>query len=177
MNLIYSGSSLLFIWPIGDTQRCSKTHERTLSSLLNVTKSFMTLMDASDFGITNLQTKSPLPLKSKICHEHVLWMADAQESMHPSYDDTAGCSLAQNHRDKRKSRLSTRMPQGMVLRKPQRTQRLVCCSPGGPAVVIAVVIIIIIIIIIIVIIIIIIKGTTTVPVPQHHNTITVLVVT
>ena len=135
----------------------------------------MTLMDASDFGITNLQTKSPLPLKSKICHEHVLWMADAQESMHPSYDDTAGCSLAQNHRDKRKSRLSTRMPQGMVLRKPQRTQRLVCCSPGGPAVVIAVVIIIIIIIIVIIIIII--KGTTTVPVPQHHNTTTVLVVT
>ena len=131
MNLIYSGSSLLFIWPIGDTQRCSKTHERTLSSLLNVTKSFMTLMNASDFGITNLQTKSPLPLKSKICHEHVLWMADAQESTHPSYDDTAGCSLAQNHRDKQKSRLSAylklrslvnhRQPRISVLRAPNKS--------------------------------------------------------
>ena len=91
----------------------------------------MTLMNASDFGIINLQTKSRLPLKSKICHEHMLWMADAQESTRPRYDDTAGRTLAQNHHDKQKLRLSTHMPRGRVPRKPQTTQRLVFYLPGG----------------------------------------------
>ena len=80
----------------------------------------MALMNASDFGVISLQTKSCLPLKSKICHEHVLWMADAQESTPQSYDDTAGPTLAQNHHDKQKSRLSTHMPQ-LTRHGPQET--------------------------------------------------------
>ena len=50
---------------------------------------------------------------------------------HLSYDDTAGRTPAQNHRDKQKSRLHSQKKKGRKPNKPQAYQRLVCCLPGG----------------------------------------------
>ena len=48
-----------------------------------------------------------------------------------SYDDTAGRTLAQNHRDKQNSRLPQRKIRRRERKQPQAKQRLVCYSPGG----------------------------------------------
>ena len=53
-----------------------------------------------------------------------------QTQTHLSYDDTAGRTLAQNHRDKQKSRLPHNIKH-RIPKQPQANQRLMCYSPGA----------------------------------------------
>ena len=39
--------------------------------------------------------------------EHALWAKESMQSTHPSYDETAGRTLAQNHRNKQKMEILT----------------------------------------------------------------------
>ena len=51
--------------------------------------------------------------------EHALWTKDSFQSTHPSYDETAGRKLAQNHRNKQKMEFLT-FSQKLLFRQTAR---------------------------------------------------------
>ena len=61
-----------------------------------------------DFLVINFQIKIvEKKRKSKMQRERVLWAKESMQSTHPSDDETAGRTLAQNHRNKQKMEFLT----------------------------------------------------------------------